>query len=213
MPIIGILPNNIQNGQTVDATPVMADFNFIVNQVNANGNPTGTLTAPSGTAVLFQQSVAPVGWIAQTATNDAAIRVMTPAFFVGVAGASNFSSLMRGGASTDGHSLTTGELAAHGHGITDPGHAHSVNDPGHLHSPLNPGTSVAFLTVGNGSGTLTGGGTSGSELTTNTVATGLTLNNNTTGVSAQLSGSGTAHTHNMTNFNYLTMDVISAVKA
>lgn len=39
MAIIGTLPNNIQNGQTVDANPVMADFNFIVNQVNANAAP------------------------------------------------------------------------------------------------------------------------------------------------------------------------------
>jgi hypothetical protein len=36
MPIIGALPNNILNGQPIDATPVMADFNFIVTQTNAN---------------------------------------------------------------------------------------------------------------------------------------------------------------------------------
>lgn len=34
--IIGSLPYNIQNGDAVDAIPVMADFNFIVSQVNAN---------------------------------------------------------------------------------------------------------------------------------------------------------------------------------
>lgn len=34
--IIGTLPNNIQNGQTADAVPLMADLNWIVNQVNAN---------------------------------------------------------------------------------------------------------------------------------------------------------------------------------
>ena len=50
MAIIGTLPNTISNGQAVDATPVMADFNFIVNQVNANANPLGTFTAPSGTS-------------------------------------------------------------------------------------------------------------------------------------------------------------------
>lgn len=47
MAIIGTLPNNIQNGQSVDANPVMADFNFIVNQVNANASPLGTI--PPGT--------------------------------------------------------------------------------------------------------------------------------------------------------------------
>lgn len=40
--IVGTLPNNILNGQAVDATPVMADFNFIVNQVNANAMPLDT---------------------------------------------------------------------------------------------------------------------------------------------------------------------------
>jgi len=34
--IISALPNTIANGQVADATPVMADFNHIVNQVNAN---------------------------------------------------------------------------------------------------------------------------------------------------------------------------------
>lgn len=36
MPIIGNLPNNLANGTTADATQVMADFNAIVNSVNAN---------------------------------------------------------------------------------------------------------------------------------------------------------------------------------
>lgn len=39
MAIIGALPNNLQNGTTADASQVMADLNFIVNQVNANALP------------------------------------------------------------------------------------------------------------------------------------------------------------------------------
>jgi hypothetical protein len=38
--IIGTLPNIISDGQLADAAPVMADFNWIVNQVNANAQPT-----------------------------------------------------------------------------------------------------------------------------------------------------------------------------
>jgi hypothetical protein len=34
--IIGTLPNTLANGQTADAVPLMADLNWIVNQVNAN---------------------------------------------------------------------------------------------------------------------------------------------------------------------------------
>lgn len=36
MPIIGNLPNNLTNGSTADATQVMANFNAIINGVNAN---------------------------------------------------------------------------------------------------------------------------------------------------------------------------------
>ncbi|KUY70806.1 tail fiber domain-containing protein [Burkholderia sp. RF4-BP95] len=39
MSIIGNLPNTLNNGTTADATQVMADFNYIVTQVNANGQP------------------------------------------------------------------------------------------------------------------------------------------------------------------------------
>lgn len=42
MPIIGPLPNQIQNGQVEDANPVMADYNYIVSQVNANACPATT---------------------------------------------------------------------------------------------------------------------------------------------------------------------------
>src|ERR1700676_3544536 len=105
MPIIGTLPNNIQNGNTVDATPVMADFNFIVNQVNANGNPIGTLTAPSGTRTLFHQATAPVGWTQDTTITDHTVQV------IGSAG--GFTSFLNGYSSmfqlpwtSDGHALT-----------------------------------------------------------------------------------------------------------
>jgi hypothetical protein len=60
MAIIGTLPNNIQNGQGIDAVPVMADFNHVVTQVNANaapldspaltGTPTTTTPLPGDTS-------------------------------------------------------------------------------------------------------------------------------------------------------------------
>jgi hypothetical protein len=55
MSIVGSLPDNLQNGTTADASQVMADLNFIANQVNANAMPvepdgftsTGTITVVS----------------------------------------------------------------------------------------------------------------------------------------------------------------------
>lgn len=52
--IVGPLPNAIANGQTEDAVPVMANYNWILNQVNANAAPlnnptfTGVVTAVTG---------------------------------------------------------------------------------------------------------------------------------------------------------------------
>lgn len=40
--IVGALPANLINGTTADATQVMADLNWIVNQVNANAAPLAT---------------------------------------------------------------------------------------------------------------------------------------------------------------------------
>ena len=51
------------------------------------------------------------------------------AYAVGATGgAASFSG------STDGHSLTTTELASHSHGVTDPTHGHVLNDPNHAHT-------------------------------------------------------------------------------
>ncbi len=107
--IVGALPNNIQNGQTEDAVPVMANYNWIVNQVNANaaalaggnaftGNQTingtlsttgtvsiGTAGVPiTGTSVGISIGATPSAWVSGRAVE---------AGFVGVgiwgAGATN----------------------------------------------------------------------------------------------------------------------------
>ena len=49
--IIGPLPVTLQNGTTADATQVMSDFNWIVNQVNANGLATGYISPGALVAV------------------------------------------------------------------------------------------------------------------------------------------------------------------
>src|SRR4051794_18936664 len=37
---------------------------------------------------------------------------------------------------TETHQLTTAQLPAHAHAVTDPGHAHSIADPGHAHESI-----------------------------------------------------------------------------
>lgn len=208
MPIIGTLPNNIQNGAAVDAAPVMADFNFIVNQVNANGNPIGTLTAPSGTSMAFQQASAPTGWVAQTGSLylDAFMRSVTPSGFSGSGGSVGAGNLILGPITGDGHALTVAELAIHTH--VDSGHSHVITDPQHNHGPAGGG---AFYTT-QASGTNYGGGATSFTPVASTAnsSTGITINNGTAAI--QNAGSGNAHSHTLTpNCKYV--DQIIAVKS
>lgn len=207
MTIIGALPNSIQNGQSVDANPVMADFNFIVNQVNANANPIGTLTAPSGTRTIFHQAAAPLGWTQDATITDHTIQVIGTAGG-GVAGANGYSTMFQAAWTSDGHALTTAELAAHSHTISDPGHDHTVNDPTHTH-----GYSISTTGVfGVQPRPVAGDGSIGNTANTNAAATGISLNGAFTGINTTNSnGSGSAHTHTKT-FNALYVTMIMAVK-
>lgn len=118
MAIIGALPNNIQNGQLADAVPVMADFNFIVNQVNANAAPLGTLTAPSGTRMVFNQAAAPLGWTQDVAAafTDTALRIVATAGG-GTGGATPLSNWISGGTfNVNAFTLSVAQLPPHTHG-------------------------------------------------------------------------------------------------
>jgi len=54
--IIGAFPNTIVNGQLIDATPVMADFNWILSQVNANAAAASDLaTTNANVASILSQ--------------------------------------------------------------------------------------------------------------------------------------------------------------
>jgi microcystin-dependent protein len=94
------------------------------------------------------------------------------------------------------HVLITAELAAHAHGVTDPGHGHGLSDPGHSH--LYAG-GYLFGDVDNGHGgafAASGGGGVVTALwkgSTQSVGTGMGVNGNTTGISVNNNGSGTAH--------------------
>lgn len=208
MPIIGNLPNNLTNGTTADASQVMADFNYIVNQVNANANPTGTLTAPSGTTMAFAQSFAPTGWTAQTSAtyNDAFLRCVAPASFSFAGGSVNASTLILGPITGDGHALSVTEMPAHAH--TDSGHVHSTTENPHTH----PGPAGASLYTNASSGANYGGGGTSFAIAAATggATTGLSINTGTANL--QNTGGGGAHSHTMTaNAKYI--DQIIAVKS
>lgn len=90
--------------------------------------------------------------------------------------------------------LSTSQLPAHSHGVTDPGHAHGVTDPGHAHLE-QVGSTPAYLGTGgtgrNAFGAVTTSNTT--RVTTDSATTGASVNSNTTGITTNNAGLGQAH--------------------
>lgn len=128
-------------------------------------------TFPTGTRMSFNQTAAPTGWTKDTtaALDDSIMRIVTGSVSSG--GSTAFSAF-NGQTATAAHTLTTAEIPAHTHGVTDPGHSH---------------TFVAILPGGNYAAysNIAGPGTG----TTSASATGITIQN---------TGGGAAHTHSIT---------------
>ena len=76
--IIGALPNNILDGQVIDAVPVMANFNWIVSQVNANASSNTVVNSSSIPTFVPAGSVG--------GTGNAITLTPTPAIVAYVAG-------------------------------------------------------------------------------------------------------------------------------
>jgi len=95
MAIIGTLPVTLQNGTVADANQVMSDFNFIVNQVNANALPTTALIG--GTQLLNIQVFTSSGtYTPTTGTTRAYVEVL------GAGGAGGGAALTGGNFSIGG---------------------------------------------------------------------------------------------------------------
>jgi microcystin-dependent protein len=87
------------------------------------------------------------------------------------------------------HTLTIPELAAHNHGVVDPGHNHSLNDPGHAHNV------PTYQYSGLGGPNILGTSYTGffGNVGTASAGTGITIGGAVTGVYTVNQGSGAAH--------------------
>ncbi|MGH3967669.1 MAG: hypothetical protein ACRDTV_06010 [Mycobacterium sp.] len=134
--IIGSLPNNIMDGDPVDAVPVMNDFNWIVSQVNANVPPLVTagtgavIFVPSGsvggTANAITLSPTPViaAYVAGQSYRFIAKAVNTGAVTINTSGLGN-----RALTYTNGNGFAGGELQVGGtYDITDNGTNYMVTN-------------------------------------------------------------------------------------
>ena len=104
----------------------------------------GGKSFPTGTATLFYQAAAPLGWTKVTTQNDKTLRVVSGAG--GVAGGTNAFSTVMAQTVVGSSSLSTAQLASHTH--TTPAGGTSNVSPG-----CNPVASTAGTTGGAGSGT------------------------------------------------------------
>lgn len=217
MSIFSTLPYTLTNGSTADATQVMANFNQIVNNGNANAaangansditslsglttplsitqGGTGVTTGvfPSGTVMLFQQTTAPTGWTKLTTNNDCALRVVSGT--AGTGGSVAFSTAFSASNTVDGHTLTSAEIPAHTHPNT-------LNDPGHVHWPSGHNIQSADYSS---SGTVALANGSQLEYTLVSATTGVTITN------AANTGGGGAHSHTLSNLAVKYVDCIAA---
>lgn len=182
----------------------------------------GTSFVPSGVVIPFAGASAPAGFL--MADGSAISRTTYSDLFTAIGtvhGAGNGTTTfnipdMRGNVSAGyksadtnfgtlghkageaTHALTTAELAAHNHGVNDPGHAHGIADPGHTHAmPMHTsGQEASGYQL-----THSGGGFTdrpfvdgdGYGQTTDVRGTGISIGGSGTGVSTANAGSGTAH--------------------
>ena len=151
MAIISPLPYNIVNGQAVDSTPVMADLNQIVNNVNANaaalaGSPTQVFSVANATT---SSEAVPLG---QAQADFAALAGISTQVFNAANGTSgnevvNFSQFLAILATTGSVELPNGLIINWGIATTNASGVGSLT----FATPFTVGAYVVFSSVGGGS--------------------------------------------------------------
>lgn len=119
----------------------------------------------------------------------------TPANRLTTAGSGVDGPTLGAAGGSQAHTLTTAQMPAHNHGVTDPTHAHSVYDPGHTHTQQSwnltsfDGTGGPYQV---GADAPASGGL-GVVNSVSFVGTGIGIYAAATGISIQNNGSGGAH--------------------
>lgn len=106
--------NGSTSGSITIAAPAVAGTNTLTLPI-----VTAELSAfPAGTVMLFQQTAAPTGWTKLTTHNDKALRVVSGTAANG--GTTVFSTAFGGSAVSGATTLTTTQIPAHTHTVSNP---------------------------------------------------------------------------------------------
>lgn len=119
----------------------------------------------------------------------------TPANRLTTAGSGVDGPTLGAAGGSQAHTLTTAQMPAHNHAVTDPTHAHSVYDPGHSHTQQSWNLTNFDGTGGPhqvGADAPTSGALGGIN-SVSFVGTGIGIYAAATGISIQNNGSGGAH--------------------
>ncbi len=170
------------------------------------------LIAPPGTRLLFNNTAVPLGWTQEVgaAFNDTSVRTVTGAGG-GSAGSTTWGTWNFGGTfNVNTFTISTAQLPAHNHAVTDPGHGHGISDPGHTH--CMPGSSS--ISLGSGPSTVAGHvADQPCPFGTGSSATGISVNGAGSNISIQNTGSGSGIQPSYTTPNVKYSDYIIGVKA
>ena len=168
------------NGTTNRAEVTTPDGNTAVEIANVDyvdSSVSASTDIPSGTLMLFQQTLAPTGWTKQTTHNNKALRVVSGT--VGSGGNTAFTTVFGAGKTAGDHALSASQIPAHNHSASFAGAAL----PPHSHTWS--GVADEWSTSGAGSVNWTSGTSGGASGFTidgssaGTPAGTVTVNNNT----------------------------------
>lgn len=167
---------------------------------------------PAGTRIPFNQPSVPVGWTkeAGAAFNDCSMRTVTGSGGA-TGGATLWSSWNFGGTfNVTAFTLSSAQLAAHAHTITDPSHTHTTNAHNHA-----TGSGFAFWTATPGGGNTGQAGPSYSQnLENNTGNTTVSVNGAFTGINVtNNAGSGSSITPTYTTPQVKFTDYLIGIKS
>ena len=127
------IPSNIvyKNNGSIDSSSLPSNIVY------------GSGGLEAGTVAFFGQTAAPTGWTKDTSIDNTALRVVSGT--VGSGGNDSFTTTFGTGKTTAGHTLTTGQMPSHSHGILP---RFSTDGDGFSH-PSNSGTFTLFRSYNN----------------------------------------------------------------